>query len=135
MVTPMVRIRPPRAPGQPLRRLAAIVRAVGSLVRLPIGRYVVEGPSMEPAYRSGDRVLVNRLAYLRRGPAVGDVVVLRDPERPGHQLLKRIAEAPEGSPGPAGYLVLGDNLARSRDSRTFGLVQRPDILGRAWLVY
>ena len=90
---------------------------------------------MEPAYRAGDRVLVNRLAYLWRRPAVGDVVVLRDPERPGHQLLKRIAGAPDGAPGPAGYLVLGDNPARSRDSRTFGLVQRPEIIGRAWLVY
>jgi signal peptidase I len=104
-------------------------------MRLPLGRYVVDGPSMEPAFRSGDRVLVNRLAYLRRGPDVGDVVVLRDPERPGHQLLKRVAMTPERAPGRAGYFVLGDNGARSRDSRTFGLVQRPDILGRAWLVY
>ena len=50
-------------------------------------------------------------------------------------VLKRIAQAPDGVPGPARYFVLGDNLARSRDSRTFGLVKRPDILGRAWLVY
>jgi len=90
---------------------------------------------MEPAYRAGDRVVVNRLAYLRRGPAVGDVVVLRDPERPGHHLLKRIAQAPDGASGPARYFVLGDNPARSRDSRAFGLVKRPDILGRAWLLY
>lgn len=90
---------------------------------------------MEPVYRAGDRVLVNRLAYLRRAPAPGDVVVLRDPERPGHQLLKRIAQAPDGVPGPARYFVLGDNAARSRDSRAFGLVERTAILGRAWLVY
>lgn len=119
----------------PSRRLAALTRALGRLALLPVGRYVVDGPSMEPAYRSGDRVLVNRFAYLRREPAVGDVVVLRDPERPGHHLLKRVAQAPDRAPGPAGYFVLGDNLARSRDSRTFGLVRRPDILGRAWLVY
>ena len=90
---------------------------------------------MEPAYRAGNRVLVNRIAYLRREPAIGDVVVLRDPERPGHLLLKRIAEAPDGAPGPPQYFVLGDNVARSRDSRAFGLVRRPDILGRAWLIY
>ena len=119
----------------PPGRLARLRRALGRFARLPVGRYVVDGPSMEPAYRAGDRVLVNRLAYLRGGPAVGDVVVLRDPQRPGHQLLKRIAQAPDGAPEPARYFVLGDNLARSRDSRTFGLVKRPDILGRALLVY
>ncbi len=119
----------------PQGRLARLARALGRIARLPVGRYIVDGPSMEPAYRTGDRVLVNRFAYLRREPAVGDVVVLRDPERPGHRLLKRVAEAPERAPGPAGYFVLGDNLARSRDSRTFGPVRRPDILGRAWLVY
>ena len=45
---------------------------------------------MEPAYRDGDRVLVNRLAYRLRPPRVGDVVVLRDPERAGKHLLKRV---------------------------------------------
>ncbi len=91
---------------------------------------------MEPAYRAGDRVLVNRWAYLRRSPAAGDVVVLRDPERKGHVLLKRIARAPEAAcPGPAQLYVLGDNAAASRDSRAFGLVERRQILGRAWLVY
>ncbi len=90
---------------------------------------------MEPTYRAGDRVLVNRLAYLRRGPQPGDIVVLRDPERPGHLLLKRIARAPDGNPGPARYHVLGDNAAWSRDSRVFGPVARSQIVGRAWLVY
>ena len=51
---------------------------------------------MEPAYRDGDRVLVNRLAYRLRPPRVGDVVVLRDPERTGKHLLKRVAVGPEG---------------------------------------
>ena len=115
--------------------LAGRLAAFRRFLRLPVGRYIVDGPSMEPAYRPGDRVLVNRLAYLRRAPAVGDVVVLRDPERPGHHLLKRIAQAPDGAPGPARYVVLGDNAARSRDSRSFGPVERPEILGRAWLVY
>ena len=103
---------------------------------LPVGRYVVEGPSMEPAYRSGDRVLVNRIAYAHAAPAAGDVVVLRDPGRPSHHLLKRIARSPDGGDAASGrYYVLGDNAAQSRDSRQFGTVARRQIVGRAWRKY
>ncbi len=115
---------------------AALLGLVAGLRGLPIGRYIVEGPSMEPSYRAGDRVLVNRLAYARRRPAAGDVVVLRDPERRGHYLIKRIAQAPDGAdPGPARFYVLGDNSAASRDSRAFGPVNRKQIVGKAWLRY
>jgi signal peptidase I len=117
------------------QRLAALVGRVGRFARLPVGRYVVDGPSMEPAYRPGDRVLVNRLAYLWRRPSAGDVVVLRDPERAGRHLIKRVAQAPDCGPGPVRYLVLGDNAAQSRDSRAFGPVEGRQIVGKAWRVY
>lgn len=91
---------------------------------------------MEPAFRSGDRVLVNRLAYRWRPPRAGEVVVLRDPQRDGHVLLKRVAAAPGGDAAAAsGIYVLGDNAAQSRDSRAFGVVAVERILGRAWLKY
>lgn len=105
-------------------------------LRWPISRYHVSGPSMEPAYHDGDRVLVNRLAYVRRAPAPGEVVVIRDPSARGHYLLKRIARAPEGLRLERdGYWVLGDNAAASRDSRAFGAVRRRGIVGLAWLRY
>ena len=109
-------------------------RLLAGLARLsPVSRYEVDGPSMEPAYRAGDRLLVNRLAYLRRHPAVGDIVVVRDPEREGRLLLKRIAPAPVGvRPGLARFWLLGDNAAESRDSRAFGPVHRRLIVGKAW---
>lgn len=37
--------------------------------------------------------------------------------------------------GPAQYFALGDNRARSKDSRNFGPIGRAAIIGRAWLVY
>ncbi len=116
--------------------LVAMAAHIITAVRLwPITRYAVEGPSMEPAYNAGDRLLVNRLAYVVRAPAPGDVVVLRDPDRTGHLLLKRVATAPEALPGPSLVYVLGDNADASRDSRAFGAVPRKLIVGRAWLRY
>lgn len=112
---------------------ARVLRAIGVP---PVSRYIVDGPSMEPAFRSGDRVLVNRLAYRSRVPREGEVVVLRDPERGGHVLLKRVAKAPDqNDPGPSRVYVLGDNAAESRDSRSFGPVAREHIVGKAWLKY
>lgn len=101
----------------------------------PVTRYVVEGPSMEPAYRARDRVLVNRLAYRSRTPAVGDVVVLRDPEARERFLLKRVAVAPGAPLAPGWVYLLGDNLGSSRDSRAFGPVLASDVVGRAWFKY
>lgn len=57
-------------------------------------RVAVAGGSMEPTLRPGDRVLVSRLAYRLRRPAPGEVVLLRDPVRPGLESLKRVVAGP-----------------------------------------
>ncbi len=113
-------------------RVASIVGAFLAAVERvsPIVRFRVEGDSMVPAFRPGDRLLVNRLAYVLRGPRPGDVVVLRDPEVGGRLLLKRVAAVEGGR-----YVVLGDNADGSRDSRTFGPVRRGDIVGKALFRY
>lgn len=85
---------------------------------------------MSPALDPGDYVLVNRWAYRFREPAEGDLVVLRDPERPGRFLTKRIARAT----GSGSYVVLGDNETLSRDSRRFGPIPRALIVGKVWRV-
>lgn len=85
-------------------------------------RVVVEGDSMQPALRPGDRLLVMRVGRpLRRG----DVVAVRDPRVPERVLVKRVAEV-----RAAGIVVLGDNRAASTDSRVFGAVPRRLVLGR-----
>jgi len=59
----------------------------------PLARFRVEQRSMSPLLVPGDYVLVNRWAYRSRDPAVGDLVVFRDPERQGRYRCKRIAGA------------------------------------------
>ena len=90
---------------------------------------------MVPAYRPGDRVAVNRFAYVFQGPRVGDAVVLRDPEMLSRYLLKRISATNREAGGQTCYDVLGDNAAYSRDSRAFGSVPRRAIVGKVWFKY
>lgn len=118
---------------------------------------VVHGESMLPSYHDGQLVLVRRLGLLGRAPHRGDVVVVA---KSGDYIIKRLAYLPgdtirgwqarsfwrvreffDVSPDPAGgltlkvppgnYVVLGDNRAVSDDSRSFGPVRAPDILGTA----
>jgi signal peptidase I len=75
----------------------------------------VRGPSMAPAVRSGDRLLVRRIPP---GVAVraGDVVLARFPSRPELLVVKRVARAVDG-----GHWVEGDNILVTDDSRAFGV--------------
>jgi signal peptidase I len=99
----------------------------------PLQRFVVRDTSMRPSLRPGDRLLVwrwTRPGGLRRG----DLVVVRDPELPGLHLVKRVAALPgephAGIPGGDGFVVLADEAASSRDSRTFGRLGVQAIVGR-----
>ncbi len=84
---------------------------------------------MEPALRPGDYVIVNRWAYRKREPEAGDIVVLQNPEAPRQFLVKRIMSGDR----QAGFFVLGDNDAHSRDSRHFGMVPLHMISGKVRL--
>ena len=75
---------------------------------------------MEPSFRHGDIVLVNKLSYLFKKPKVGDVVVVKKTHR---YILKRIQKIENGK-----YFVVGDNKKESTDSRTFGWIKRKDIV-------
>jgi nickel-type superoxide dismutase maturation protease len=89
---------------------------------VPLHLAAVEGASMEPTLRAGDRVL----CWVRGGRDIqpGRVVVVERPDRPGLLLVKRAVRRE-----PEGWWVEGDNLAASDDSRVFGVV--PDSLVRS----
>ena len=77
---------------------------------------------MRPTLAPGDRVVVVRARRLRRG----DLVALRDPRDRDRTIVKRVVEV-DGDE----VTVLGDNPARSTDSRVFGPVHRNRVRGRA----
>jgi type IV secretory pathway protease TraF len=107
---------------------------------------------MAPVLLHGDRVLVNQLVYRVRAPRLGEVVLASIPAIPGGWTIKRVAHIlPSGHTGRglAGigtgavharaprerYLLLGDNLVHSTDSRQLGPVVRAQVLGRVWYRY
>lgn len=140
--------------------LALLLVPLGVLcwVRLRYVVVTVEGRSMEPTLRDGDRLVVRRT----RGRSVrrGQIVVYRDDLSEISHLgdlgaeVPAIAEIPEGislwvvkravavggdpssiagrdgEPVPAGYLVvLGDAPDHSFDSRDFGYLRAERVMG------
>ena len=92
--------------------------------------WTVNGESMAPTLRSGDRVLVDLWSYRSRRPATGEPVLLRGP---GPVLMvKRVAT---GDPPPGFLHVLGDNPDASVDSRQFGPIPREAVRGRVFFRY
>lgn len=63
---------------------------------------------MAPTLKDGDVVIVRRTSTAK----VGDIVLVRWPQRPGQLSIKRVA-------GP-GYFVVGDNQRASTDSNQLG---------------
>jgi signal peptidase I len=61
--------------------------------RLVVTAVEVKGASMSPTLSAGDRLLLNRFAYLHREPKRGELVVLKDPET-GDLIVKRIVGLP-----------------------------------------
>jgi signal peptidase I len=50
----------------------------------------VEGDSMNPTFKDGQRLLVDEWTYKFFNPERGEVVILKDPEEKGDELVKRV---------------------------------------------
>jgi nickel-type superoxide dismutase maturation protease len=93
----------------------------------PLLRVKVTEPSMVPALRPGDWLLVRRTRRIRPG----QVVLARHPGRPDLLIVKRAARRADG-----GWWLESDNpYAPAADSRRFGAVPPALIEGRVLLRY
>jgi nickel-type superoxide dismutase maturation protease len=104
--------------------------------RLRSFRIEVHGASMAPTLEPGEYLFAVRV----RSVSPGSLVVVEHPNRPGHEMVKRVEAGPgerasDRILGPDEYWVTGDNRDRSTDSRSFGVVRRKAIRGRVVLRY
>ncbi|MBF8267896.1 MAG: lepB [Dehalococcoidia bacterium] len=101
------------------------------LVFATAARVVVTGGSMHPALDSGEYVLFNRLAYLRRRPKRGDVVLLRGVQGGKGAMVKRVV----GIPGDSVQLLQGLVLVNDAPVEGAPFSEGPDLWEPAsWLL-
>lgn len=71
-----------------------LIVVIYTLVNLASARFIVDGPSMQPNFETGQFVLVSRVNYLVSEPQRGDVVVFKYPGNPQEDYIKRVIGTP-----------------------------------------
>lgn len=135
------------------------------IVNSVVGRYRIDGNSMNPTLFNGEYLLISNFAYKLDEPERGDIIVFKHP-RSELNLIKRVIGLPgdnveirEGQVWVNGILtdepyiqapptyssswvvpegeffVLGDNRNNSSDSHAWGFLPNDHILGKAMVVY
>jgi signal peptidase I len=135
------------------------------IVNSLVGRYRIDGNSMNPTLLNGEYLLISNFAYQLDEPQRGEIIVFRHP-RSELNLIKRVIGLPGDtiqvqnglvyvnnvpldepyiqSPPTYGsswvvpdgqYFVLGDNRNNSSDSHAWGFLPADHILGKALIVY
>ncbi|NEN99873.1 MAG: nickel-type superoxide dismutase maturation protease [Moorea sp. SIO3I7] len=89
-------------------------------------RFRVTGVSMTPLLKPGEEILIDPRAYRHIPPKVGDIVVARHPYQNHLRLVKRVTLVLEDGR----CFLKGDNRLESTDSRSFGLVDSQQIIGK-----
>lgn len=135
------------------------------IVNSLVGRYRIDGSSMNPTLFDGQYLLINNVSYFLDEPDHGDIIVFQHPRNdlnlikrvigvPGDHIVvrerqvtvnDRLLEEPyiQAAPTYSGewtvpdntYFVLGDNRNNSSDSHQWEYLPDDNILGKAMIVY
>ncbi len=81
---------------------------------------------MLPAYRDGDKVVIDTSAYVDLLPQPGDVVLAAHPFYRDVRMIKRVDHVT----ADRRVFVVGDNPRESTDSRSWGALRPCQIIGK-----
>ncbi|GIO41792.1 signal peptidase I [Paenibacillus apis] len=87
---------PKQGKSEALEWLKAIVIAVALVLVIRwlfFAPFIVDGPSMQPNFHTGERIIVNKIIYDIRDPKFGEVVVFHVPTE-GRDFIKRVIGVP-----------------------------------------
>lgn len=135
------------------------------IVNSLVGRYRIDGSSMNPTLFDGQYLIIDNISYLLDDPKHGDVIVFHHPQNELN-LIKRVIGLPgdhveiqnrqvivngvvldepyiQAEPAYSGswdvpegeYFVLGDNRNNSSDSHAWSYLPEENIIGKAELIY
>ncbi|MBI1258925.1 MAG: signal peptidase I [Chloroflexi bacterium] len=91
---PSLQYRSFRQSAREIGETIVLVALIYALVNLASARFVVDGPSMQPNFATGQYVIVSRVNYLLTDPQHGDVVVFNYPGDPTQDYIKRVIGVP-----------------------------------------
>ncbi len=75
------------------------ITIIAAIIVIPIRYFIfqpflVKGASMEPAFSSGDYLIVDEISYRFHPPKRGEVIVFKYPRNPSNKFIKRIIGLP-----------------------------------------
>ncbi len=97
-----------------------LIAAIYALVNLATARFIVDGPSMQPSFETGQFLIVSRLNYLFGEPEYGDIVVFHYPNNPSDDYIKRVI----GLPGDT-VEIIGTQVYVNGDALTEDYINEP----------
>jgi signal peptidase I len=85
-----------RGLGREVLETVILIGAIYALVNLATVRFIVEGPSMQPTFHTGQVLMISRANYLFANPHRGEIVVFNAPDKPADEppYIKRVIGLP-----------------------------------------
>jgi len=82
--------------GREIIETIILIGAIYALVNLATVRFIVEGPSMQPTFHTGQVLMISRVNYLFGNPQRGQVIVFNAPGKPATEppYIKRVIGLP-----------------------------------------
>ena len=96
-------------------------------LQVTVQSFIVDGPSMNPNYHTGQWLLVNKVVYRFHDPERGDVVILLSPNNHQEDYIKRII----GLPGESVEIKDGVVYIHKEDGKILKLDEKPYITEQA----